>query len=459
MTIDKSNKILHQREEVEILEEDELSSKARSTLSEIDKKQKDKREKERHIQVLKKGEQFEILISNIMMNYIVSAIIDFIDDSSESAIDIHRSARQILDKYELNLAGLTAIGADNANVNMGEYHSVFALFRDEKPTLLKGSCYSHILHNSVKHAHKLLSIDIEKHLLKIYAHFSRSAKRIAELKSYYEFYEQDYMVILKYINIRWLSLYISIQRLLMVFNPVKDYFLSRDDDCPEELKVLFSSEEGHCILSFLEHILYIIQKANLKLQRRYLAAVSLHQIIIDLKFNLQQRLNSSFFGISCRLKLSRLDTESAQQLKFLFARFIERVIEYIDEYYLLKKYEAISPFGLSTINEITWNNVTKCIELFQIKNLNEDNLFNEFTEIQCVFISMQNKNISLYEQVQSYVEKKSNPNTYLVTSTKSSLDKRTEVEEDNDEDSNEDSIVSKEIRSDHLWAILLSIKP
>ncbi len=30
--------------------------------------------------------------------------------------------------------------------------------------------------------------------MNIYSHFSRSAKRVAELKSYYEFYEQDYMV-------------------------------------------------------------------------------------------------------------------------------------------------------------------------------------------------------------------------------------------------------------------------
>jgi len=94
-------------------------------------------------------------------------------------------------------------------------------------------------------------------------------------------------------------LYISIERLLIL---PKIIFLSRDDECPEELKVFFSSEEGHCILSFLKHILYIIQKANLKLQRKYLAAVSLHQIIIDLKFNLQKRLNSLFFGTSCHLK-------------------------------------------------------------------------------------------------------------------------------------------------------------
>ncbi|CAF1370296.1 unnamed protein product [Rotaria magnacalcarata] len=228
--------VLYQSEEVEILEEDELSSKARSTLSEIDKKQKDKREKKKGIfnvdrqlitTTLKPNrEKDEIaaaeatlvyhgvshgisylaqqctttVLKNLFSSLSIASslscgrtkaaaiatdvlapyfthhviqemklafyyslsldasnkgnlktypfcvqyfsdvvIIDFIDDSSESAIDIHRNARQILDKYELNLYGLTAIGADNTNVNMGEYHSVFALFRDEKPTLLKGN--------------------------------------------------------------------------------------------------------------------------------------------------------------------------------------------------------------------------------------------------------------------------------------------------------------------------------
>jgi hypothetical protein len=65
--------------------------------------------------------------------------LDFIDDPNESAIDIHRNARQILDKYELDIQGLTAVGADNTNVNMGEHHSVFSLFREEKPNVLKGN--------------------------------------------------------------------------------------------------------------------------------------------------------------------------------------------------------------------------------------------------------------------------------------------------------------------------------
>lgn len=57
-----------------------------------------------------------------------------------------------------------------------------------------GNCYSYILHNSIKHAHRALPIDVEQILLSIYSHFSRSAKRIDELKQYYEFYEQDFTV-------------------------------------------------------------------------------------------------------------------------------------------------------------------------------------------------------------------------------------------------------------------------
>ena len=60
------------------------------------------------------------------------------------------------------------------------------------------NCYCHILRNGVKHAHGSLSINIEQILLTIYSHFSRSAKRIDDLKPYYEFYEQDFKVIFLY---------------------------------------------------------------------------------------------------------------------------------------------------------------------------------------------------------------------------------------------------------------------
>jgi hypothetical protein len=296
-------------------------------------------------------------------------------------------------------------------------------------------------------------------------------------------------VILKHIKLRWLTLYTSINRLLEVFTPVKDYFLSLEkNNCPKELQQFFSNDEGRCVLSFLEHILRIIQRTNVKLQRHYLAAVNLHDIISGLKFNLRQRINSSFFGTSCKLVLSRLPTSAADELKTSFIRFIERVVEYIDEYYLLKKkdkkgnlikierippsilYESISPFGLSTINDIKWDQITKCIELFQIKNLNEDDLFNEFTDVQMIFKSIQEKNIPLHEQVRTYIYQKNIGLAAAVTKNSTNTQIEEEQEQNNsddcdncddseEEEEEEENTSTEEIRPDQLWAMLLSVTP
>ncbi|CAF3633183.1 unnamed protein product, partial [Rotaria sordida] len=102
-------------------------------------------------------------------------IIDLIEDADESAANIYENLKAAIKKAGLHLEGLTSIGADNTNVNME-------------------NCYCHVLHNGVKWGHQLLTGDIEKFLMMAYAHFSRSAKRIDELKSYYEFYEPDFHV-------------------------------------------------------------------------------------------------------------------------------------------------------------------------------------------------------------------------------------------------------------------------
>ena len=51
-----------------------------------------------------------------------------------------------------------------------------------------------MLHNSVKHAHDELKIDVKAVLCKLYSNFFQSAKRTDELKSYFDFVESDYPV-------------------------------------------------------------------------------------------------------------------------------------------------------------------------------------------------------------------------------------------------------------------------
>ena len=66
-------------------------------------------------------------------------ILDFIEDPNESENDVHRNTRVILNKDELTIDGLIAIGAVNTNTNMGDQYSGFPSFRNEKPNALKGN--------------------------------------------------------------------------------------------------------------------------------------------------------------------------------------------------------------------------------------------------------------------------------------------------------------------------------
>ncbi|CAF5035877.1 unnamed protein product, partial [Rotaria sp. Silwood1] len=104
-------------------------------------------------------------------------ILQFVDDPRESASDVFNNAMKVIENYQLDIRNLTSIGADNANVNFGEHHSVFKLFKDLCPCLVKGNCYAHVLHNGVKHAHDDLLIDVELILKNVLVDIQR-----AELK-------------------------------------------------------------------------------------------------------------------------------------------------------------------------------------------------------------------------------------------------------------------------------------
>ncbi|CAF2055340.1 unnamed protein product, partial [Rotaria magnacalcarata] len=52
-------------------------------------------------------------------------IIDLIDDADESATNIFENFMTVIKKSGLPFDGLTSIGADNTNVNMGNNHSAY----------------------------------------------------------------------------------------------------------------------------------------------------------------------------------------------------------------------------------------------------------------------------------------------------------------------------------------------
>ena len=95
-------------------------------------------------------------------------------------------------------------------------------------------------------------------------------------------------------------MYSSTERLLLVYRPVKDYFIDQsNDEIPKELEKYFQSEETLCVLTFLHHVLFEIPKTNLELQKEFITAIDLYRIITSLQYKLKQRLDTSFFGTQC----------------------------------------------------------------------------------------------------------------------------------------------------------------
>jgi hypothetical protein len=82
-------------------------------------------------------------------------------------------------------------------------------------------------------------------------------------------------------------LYSSIDRLLLVYKPVKEYFTDQSNkETPKELENKFQSEETLCILTFLHHILFEIQKSALELQNESITAIDLYRITTSIQYKL-----------------------------------------------------------------------------------------------------------------------------------------------------------------------------
>ena len=88
--------------------------------------------------------------------------------------------------------------------------------------------------------------------------------------------------------------------------------------------------------------------------------------------------------------------------------------------------EAIGHFG-NGIESLTWNHIQKCIEVTKIEDLNEDNLFNEFTELKLTFEIIKKKQVPLSEQIQFFL---SNEQEKEVNSSLSMVIRQNQIDED-----------------------------
>ena len=231
----------------------------------------------------------------------VTYIIDFF----ESADGMFTCLKNTMDNLQLDWKRVSCLSADNANCNFGEKHSLYTNVHTLNDGIIKANCSAHIVHNTLKFALGNLNVDIENTVLKIYSHFSMSAKRRETLKEFHIFVETEFHKILHHVPTRWLSLHPCIERILLSWKALSSYFLSRPAECSKQLfKLLMIDNESTEIprliemyLIFSQHVMEIFKLAVQELEKNETSTADVFIILTNLRNRLKSQCDEEFLGI------------------------------------------------------------------------------------------------------------------------------------------------------------------
>lgn len=157
-------------------------------------------------------------------------ILDITSQAGETSEIIAKLILSALEKYNL-MKKLVCFCADNAKANFGGEtrggkNNVFYRLKQLLPHLVGIGCVAHIEHNALKFACDVLPFDLECVGVKIYSHFYRNTVRATALKQFCEEADEEYLKLLGYAKTRFLALEPAVRRILKMYSPLQDYFVS-----------------------------------------------------------------------------------------------------------------------------------------------------------------------------------------------------------------------------------------
>ncbi|KAJ1148418.1 hypothetical protein NDU88_001254 [Pleurodeles waltl] len=316
-------------------------------------------------------------------------LLDFYDDDAETATAIAQQITNKLKEPGLKLEHAAAYCGDNASVNYGRHHSVFQLLKRANEDILPANCPAHILHNCAKQAINGLSMDVESFVLKVYNHFSSTAKRTAELREFFSFVDLEWQPLFRHVPTRWLTLFPAIDRLLKCWAALKSYFLSLGQEkTPTAIWDFLGLESGEAAMSrgeaylfFVHDILIIFNVSILQLEKDELSAPEVPGIFRILRNNLKDRLENRFFGFQVHNYVMSHDSELSATMQRDFLTFLERSLNYLEKWFDFSESHYLSAIEPCCLREVlTFQQLCKAADAINLsRHLDVQYLFNEYS--------------------------------------------------------------------------------
>ena len=146
---------------------------------------------------------------------------------AESIVRIIRSA---FEEHDVPYENLIQVMSDSPSVMRGKYNGVITKLKENAPHIIDlGGCSLHHVSNSVKNAtEKLYKADeIDEFLHDVCSFFSRHVQFAEEFSELQEELQIPQHQLIKYVEVRFLSIYSCVIRILEQFEAIKSLFLER----------------------------------------------------------------------------------------------------------------------------------------------------------------------------------------------------------------------------------------
>jgi len=320
-----------------------------------------------------KGMQLKLIKLNSLENETSETIVKFCIDT--------------LNNLNISLHKLIAYSADNTNTNFGgrDRHGTNNVYFKLQSILSKDiegiGCPAHILHNTASTSADVLSVDVESTVLKIYKYFSIFTVRNERLKSFCEEADVHYANLQSHSRTRWLSLLPEIERILQLWEPLKNFFLEETRP-PKAIVDFFNNPLSQIYFLFLHCQTFLFEKQIKKIEKSDITIIEVKKIINDLEQTLSERAEANFLGIKTKIEYNKIkdDVQLFVSIK-LFDEEVDNYYKTAREYLQqwsnpLIKFEVFSWMDLTS--SLQWQEVEKTITYLKEKGIDiTDSCFEE----------------------------------------------------------------------------------
>lgn len=287
---------------------------------------------------------------------------------------------------------IICFAADNTNFNFGGVrregtNNVWRKMQNDLNCQLLGcGCSAHILHNATSAGCQMLDVDIENLVYSLHKHFKLYTVRTESFKSICEEMHTIFKPLKSHCSTRFLSLAPAIQRLIEMFEPLKEYFDSLKTKCPPKIKQFFALDSNKFWLQFLNNQIQMINEAILKFERSDIAVFEISFELRLFKDKIKNRLQFAYLSREARQKLLRLDTDTQTAGQKSVKEFYEEIIDYLDRWG--ESLDGVENFEwMSMYKSPDWSQIEATYNFIIERHgassaiIKQDSLFDEFSQM------------------------------------------------------------------------------